>query len=74
VWLSVPLCRVGSGLRRDSTRKQMTELEAGGVFENAFHSTSEGVRIGTRYLLNGFLGSVRASCWTYCRQEEVTLQ
>ena len=23
---------------------------------------------------NGFLGSVRASCWAYCRQEEVTLQ
>jgi hypothetical protein len=56
VWLSVPLCRVGSGSRRDSTRKQMTGLEAGGVFENAFHSPSERARIGTRSLLKRVSG------------------
>src|SRR6267142_4220736 len=46
VWLSPPLCGVGAGSRCSSTRKQMTEFEAVGVFENASHPPSE--RIANR--------------------------
>src|SRR6266481_3716259 len=41
VWLSAPLCRVGSAPRLSSTRKQMTGFEAIGVLKKASHPPSE---------------------------------
>src|SRR4029077_176159 len=54
VWLSARLCRVGSAPRGSPTRKQMTEFEAVGGFENASHPPSE--RIANRSTIPAQMG------------------